>query len=482
MMVTDHALALANSTVREVDGLLYISEPIDTFRMTRHIQLWAADLQGDVDKLDVLMASGIMNDLSLLMATVNQMAADSAGDDSAQPTDYNRKSARDEDANTLRRFKRNIIGDVLHFVSGVPTDEMMAKQVKLDEEIRDKVTATLTRQMAYERSVTDVIGNITREEEVLGHHLEKLAKKHTQDVSKITRFATHRQVILDDMDKLEDILEALWTGTVNTRHAVYLSSRAGLKQVATFRTVGITAGRGGPTVRYVTRLYKATTIMATDRRPTYNSVATLDRLYYLHPGHSLQAPISEMEVRGTRVHCPSCAIVVYVNEHLYQAVQPGHISCQHVDGGVVYNLTMGQSLYLMEGDTCSNEAVYIGKSLLRLQEYKIDSTGDSATDALLARKTSSPDTEVETMAAMKAAHAVVNLKLHHAVASAQEDIATFVQDTSLQLDGFNITTGVSLGGLAIVAGILLAIVTCIFCRCIAARRAVAHTGPVMEMA
>jgi hypothetical protein len=52
----------------------------------------------------------------------------------------------------------------------------------------------------------------------------------------------------------------------------------------------------------------------------------------------------------------------------------------------------------------------------------------------------------------------------------------------LQLDGFNITTGVSLGGLAIVAGILLAIVTCIFCRCIAARRAAAPTGPAMEMA
>jgi hypothetical protein len=86
------------------------------------------------------------------------------------------------------------------------------------------------------------------------------------------------------------------------------------------------------------------------------------------------------------------------------------------------------------------------------------------------------------MAAMKAAHAVVNLKLHHAVASAQEDIATFVQDTSLQLDGFNITTGVSLGGLAIVAGILLAIVTCIFCRCIAARRVAASTSPTMEMA
>ncbi len=103
-------------------------------------------------------------------------------------------------------------------------------------------------------------------------------------------------------------------------------------------------------------------------------------------------------------------------------------------------------------------------------------------DALLARKTVSPDTEVENMAAMKAAHAVVNLKLHHAVASAQEDIATFVQDTSLQLDGFNITTGVSLGGLAIVAGILLAIVSCILCRCMAARKVAASRGTAIELA
>jgi ribosomal 50S subunit-associated protein YjgA (DUF615 family) len=239
---------LANGTVREVDGLLYITEPVNTFRMTRHIQLWAANLHGDVDKLDVLMGSGVMNDLSLLMATINQMANEGIREDSTQPANKDKATGKEEEGNTLRRFKRNIIGDVLHFVSGVPTDEMMAKQVKLDEEIRDKVTATLTRQMAYERSVTDVIGNITREEEVLGHHLEKLARKHTQDISKITRFATHRHVILDDIDQLEDILEALWTGVVNTRHAVYLSSRAGLKQVAKFRTVGITAGRNGPTV------------------------------------------------------------------------------------------------------------------------------------------------------------------------------------------------------------------------------------------
>ncbi len=36
-----------------------------------------------------------------------------------------------------------------------------------------------------------------------------------------------------------------------------------------------------------------------------------------------------------------------------------------------------------------------------------------------------------TAVAMKASHAAINLKLRHAVALAQKDMATFVQDTSL---------------------------------------------------
>ena len=61
------------------------------------------------------------------------------------------------------------------------------------------------------------------------------------------------------------------------------------------------------------------------------------------------------------------------------------------------------------------------------------------------------------------------------------DIATFVQDTSQQLGGFTITTGISLGGLALVAVILLSIVSCILCCCVAARKAantVAIPAPV----
>jgi hypothetical protein len=458
-----------NITVQEIDVLLYITEPVNTFRITRHVQLWSADLQGDIDKLDVLMASKTISELSILMTSINQLPATGLYEDKGKG--LRPLTDTPSPGNLVRRYKRNILGDALNFLSGVPTAEMMAKQVKLDEDIRDKVTATLTRQMSYERSVTDVIGNITREEEVLGRHLETLAKKHTMDVGRLTRFNTHRHIVLEDIDKLEDILEAAWTGIANTRHSVYLSSRAGLQQVATFRTVGISKGRDGPIMKYVARLYRRTPILAVTRTNLVLSVSTPDRLYHLHPGHNLLLPISEQEVRGTRVPCATCAILVHLHDLLYQTSQPGFLTCQHIEGRRFYNLTAGQTLQLTLSDSCSNEAIYIDKTHLRLQEFNIDSSGEKEMDTLLFWKTTDPETAVEDLAAMRAAHSALNLKLHHAVSSAQEDISTFVQDTSQQLGGFTITTGISLGGLGVVTVILLSIVTCIFYRCIAARKA-----------
>jgi hypothetical protein len=131
-----------NVTVQEIDGLLYVTEPVNTFRITRHVQLWSADLQGDVDKLDVLMASKTISKLSILMTSINQLPATGPFGN----TDNGQGLLTDTSSpgNLVRRVKRNILGDALNYLSGVPTEEMMAKQVKLDEDIRDKVTATLT--------------------------------------------------------------------------------------------------------------------------------------------------------------------------------------------------------------------------------------------------------------------------------------------------------------------------------------------------
>ena len=67
----------APSTVQEVDGMLYVTEPVNTFRMERHIQLWAADLHGqrDTEKLDLLLASKTIREMSLLMTYLKTQAA-----------------------------------------------------------------------------------------------------------------------------------------------------------------------------------------------------------------------------------------------------------------------------------------------------------------------------------------------------------------------------------------------------------------------
>ncbi len=57
--------------------MMYITEPVNTFRMERHIQLWAADLHGqrDTEKLDLLLASKTIREMSLLMSYLKTQAA-----------------------------------------------------------------------------------------------------------------------------------------------------------------------------------------------------------------------------------------------------------------------------------------------------------------------------------------------------------------------------------------------------------------------
>jgi hypothetical protein len=347
----------------------------------------------------------------------------------------------------------------------------MAKQRQLDEDIRDRVTATLTRQMSYEKTVADIIGNITNEEEVLGRHINELAQRHADDVGRMTRLNVHHQIILEDIDKLEDVLAAVWTGEVAVRHAVFLSSKANLPTAAHFRTVGVYTDRNGPVVKYVTRIYKKVDVLAANRTKRVVTLSTLGRTYYLHPGHNLLLPLNEMEVRGTRIPCPSCAVLVHVDHQRYLTVTPGRLTCTQGTVTSSLNLTAGQQIDIHPDDNCVNEAVHIGRQMLRLQEFEIDTTGDKAVDTLLTRKTSQSEVGVETMMAMKDAHRLLNMKLRQDVTMAQEDISTFVQDTSLALDSVTISTGFSLGGVAIVASLVFLILLCILCRCRAARAA-----------
>jgi hypothetical protein len=238
--------------------------------------------------------------------------------------------------------------------------------------------------------------------------------------------------------------------------------------------------RNGPVIRFSTRLFKTVDVLAVNQSKTVTTLSTLGRTYYLHPGHNLLLPLTELEVRGTRIPCPSCAVLVHIDHQRYLTVSPGRLSCTHGTTTMPLNLTLGQQVDLHPEDNCVNEAVHIGRQMLRLQEFEIDTTGDKAIDTLLTAKVGQQDTQVETMVAMKDAHRLLNMKLRQDVTMAQEDISTFVQDTSLALDSVTLSTGFSLGGVAVVATVVVLIILCILCRCRAARAA-SRADAALEM-
>ncbi len=56
-----------------------------------------------------------------------------------------------------------------------------------------------------------------------------------------------------------------------------------------------------------------------DQQSDYISFATFNKLFTTctYFSHSLPTLISELEVRGARIHCPLCAILVSVDADLY---------------------------------------------------------------------------------------------------------------------------------------------------------------------
>jgi hypothetical protein len=213
--------------------------------------------------------------------------------------------------NSVRRVKRNIFGEALHQLFGVATDEELPQQLRMDEELRDKVASTFTRQVYFEREIVSAIGNLSAEEDKAVESIDVLEEKYRLDKERDLRMDAHRFTLMEDVDRLEEILEAVVTGVVNTRHAAFLSAQAGLSRVATFEFVNVTATSTGVTVHYLTRLYQTVDVRDVFMGATYSQVRTPTRDYFLHLSHGVEMPLTEMEVQGTREECDDCAVLVH---------------------------------------------------------------------------------------------------------------------------------------------------------------------------
>ena len=94
-----------------------------------------------------------------------------------------------------------MFGDIMHQLFGVATDKQLQQQLRVDEELRGKVTDTLTRQVMYEKELTQAIGNITAEEDKMEGRLQVVIEQQNRDRERNLRMDGHRFTLMEDVDK-----------------------------------------------------------------------------------------------------------------------------------------------------------------------------------------------------------------------------------------------------------------------------------------
>jgi hypothetical protein len=112
--------------------------------------------------------------------------------------------------------------------------EQLQQQLIMDKEMRSKVADTVTRQVYFEKELTQAIGNIIEEEDKLEERLRGVEEKLNLNRERNLRMNDHWFTLIEDVVRLKDILEAVVTDAVTTRHAAYLSANADLSKVASF--------------------------------------------------------------------------------------------------------------------------------------------------------------------------------------------------------------------------------------------------------
>ncbi len=450
--------------VQELDGLVYVTENTDTARIQQHLHLWAETLQSDVDKLAHLTASMMTTKAILLVKAVNSLQDEPVVPPKIAPPLapqwWGGAAGGSNEGAERRRFKRNIIGDALHFLTGVATDEELQEQVKKDNDLRDKITATLTRQIAYEKELTNSYATLAREEEGISGKVSQLEEKHRQDISSLRWFQAHQNVVKEDIEKLSDILEAVQTGVCNTRHATYISSRAGLTDILQFRFHNVSSSPSGPVIIYSSRMFRRATVMRTSTSQDVRDVLTPDRMYILHPSHLHTDPITEEETRVTTAqYCEECALILHMGQQIYRTIQPGYLNC--TSKGML-NLTKEEGFKLDKGEYCFNPYMAVGLTNIRHTTYKLDIASDTMLDALLLRSHITTNSSIpEGQGDLRKAHDTMVIKMGQDVAQANRDLDNFILETK-ERDDFHLTaistTGIWLIVITIFVIILLGLI------------------------
>ena len=140
-----NSLSSSSFNMSVATGRVTIIEALNFTKIEEHLHLWSKEMSHTTSQADHLIAAKTMRELQTLKSTLLNV--------DLTPMDGN-----------SHRVKRNVIGDFLNYVGGVVTEDQLKSQLKIDHEIREKITNTLTKQIAFEQTLTNLYQNISQEE------------------------------------------------------------------------------------------------------------------------------------------------------------------------------------------------------------------------------------------------------------------------------------------------------------------------------
>jgi hypothetical protein len=497
-----------------VDGLVYTEEEVNLDRLEKHIFVWKLDLEGGGGRgaqIENLLAERLMRESALLMRTLQSYAVPDGVEAAPKAETLSRGSLgvaarpyrpqplvkekveperrREEkglgrrrnggawaggvvdEGNAVTRVKRNVFGDIMHQLFGVATDEQLQQQLRVDGEMRSKVADTLSRQVYYEKELTQAIGNLTDDEERMEGKLRALEETHSLDKERGIRMNGHRFTLMEDVDRLEDVLEAVVTGAVNTRHAAYLSAKAGLSRVASYEFLNLTVSNKVVTVRYLTRLFKEVEVEVIATSASVVQVRSPSREYYLHASHGPEMTLTELEVQGTRDECASCALLVHTGSRRYLVVGGGNLTCatpQHPDG-TVQSLSAGEVIAIERDASCRNKQMLVSSKGRHVTHYLVRASGIDPLDSLVLRRREQVDQKLDGSHSVTSAHSALNMHLRQNLGMAQQDIENLITETQESFKLYTVTSSGTTAWLSVIT-ILAIVLICLIVRKFCQRR------------
>jgi len=278
-------------TIQEVDSLILVKHHVNLHRIKEHILAWGEDRGVGVFRSEVMnplmshltvevamLASTLMEHVHLENVGTTVLPTPSADDQPNNPVDSPRGGR-----NSIQRVQRNIFGDIVSTITGMPTGEQYQHHMHVQEEIRKKLIHMAKNQVEAEKNVMRSISELMSTEEQMAARVANLENLLEMQGAATARFFAYYHLLCEDRDMLEDTLEAVRNGLASTRLDVYLSRLAGLHTMGMFEYNQILQTRGGFDVLYFARAYRQVEVRGYSLTNDSAILRTDERRYLLQP-------------------------------------------------------------------------------------------------------------------------------------------------------------------------------------------------------